>query len=358
MKNDAKIIDLVIRLFFLGLLLFAGFTLLRPFLTMILWGAILAIAWYPLFLWLKKLLAGRAKLAAVLLTLLCLGIIIGPVSAIAAVLAGNLRTLAEYIDTGAAVIPPPPTDVATWPLIGERIASLWQQASDNTGQFLQRFEPQLKELGKISLSLATSTGLTVLKFIVSILIAAALTLSAKNLTHLMNRLAEKIAPGRGIALASLTASTVRNVSRGIIGVAIIQSLLIGIGLVTVGTPAAGLLTFLTLILGILQIGPGLIVLGALIHAWVTLPNSIALLFTIWMIPATLVDNFLKPILMGRGLPIPMVVILLGVFGGVIAYGIIGLFVGPVLLGLCYELVRAWIGEDSPEPVAHSHDQSI
>ncbi|MFM6059149.1 MAG: AI-2E family transporter, partial [Microcystis aeruginosa] len=157
MKNDAKIIDLVIRLFFLGLLLFAGFTLLRPFLTMILWGAILAIAWYPLFLWLKKLLAGRAKLATVLLTLLCLGIIIGPVSGIAAVLAGNLRTLAEYIDTGAAVIPPPPADVATWPLVGERIASLWQQASNNTGQFLQRFEPQLKELGKISLSLATST---------------------------------------------------------------------------------------------------------------------------------------------------------------------------------------------------------
>jgi hypothetical protein len=161
-----------------------------------------------------------------------------------------------------------------------------------------------------------------------------------------------------MALASLTASTVRNVSRGIIGVAIIQSLLIGIGLVTVGTPAAGLLTFLTLILGILQIRPGLIVLGALIHAWVTLPNSIALLFTIWMIPATLVDNFLKPILMGAGLP--------SSHGGDSAGGVRGSdrlwdywFVRlPVLLGLCYELVRAWIGEDSSEPVANSHDQSV
>jgi predicted PurR-regulated permease PerM len=280
------------------------------------------------------------------------------VSGIAAVLAGNLRTIAEYIDTGAAVIPPPPADVATWPLIGEQIASLWQQASDNTGQFFQRFEPQLKELGKISLTLATNTGLTVLKFIVSILIATALTLSAKSLTRLMNRLSEKIAPSRGIALAQLTASTVRNVSRGIIGVAIIQSLLIGVGLVAVGTPAAGLLTLLCLLLGILQIGPILIVLGAVVHAWVTLPNFTALLLTIWMVPATLVDNFLKPILMGRGLPVPMVVILVGVFGGVIAYGIIGLFLGPVLLSLCYELVRAWISDDSPEKEANSNDNQL
>jgi predicted PurR-regulated permease PerM len=358
MENDTKIIDLVIRLFFLGLLLFAGFTLLRPFVTMILWGAILAIAWYPIFLWLKNLLGGRGKLSAALLTLICLAIIIGPVSGIAAVLAGNLQTFAEYINTGALVIPPPPADVAEWPLIGERIANLWQQASGNTEQFLQRFEPQLKELGKISLTLATSTGLTLLKFIVSIIIAAALTLSAKNITRFLGRLSEKIAPGRGIALANLTASTVRNVSRGIIGVAIIQSLLIGIGLVAVGTPAAGLLTLLSLLLGILQIGPGLIVLGAIVHAWVTLPNSIALLFTLWMIPATLVDNFLKPILMGRGLPVPMVVILVGVFGGVIAYGIIGLFVGPVLLSLCYELVRAWISEENLDKATNINDNQI
>jgi predicted PurR-regulated permease PerM len=358
MENDSKIIDLVIRLFFLGLLLFAGFTLLRPFVTIILWGAILAIAWYPIFLWLKNILGGRGKLAAALLTLLCLAIIIGPVSAIAAVLAGNLQTLAEYISTGALVIPPPPDDVANWPLIGERITNLWQQASGNTEQFFQRFEPQFKELGKISLTLATSTGLTVLKFFVSILIAAALTLSAKNLTRFLGRLSEKIAPGRGIALANLTASTVRNVSRGIIGVAIIQSLLIGIGLVAVGTPAAGLLTLLTLLLGILQIGPGLIVLGAIVHAWATLPNSTALLLTLWMIPATLVDNFLKPILMGRGLPVPMVVILVGVFGGLIAYGIIGLFVGPVLLSLCYELVRAWISEERTEKVTNINDDEL
>lgn len=348
MENDSKIIDLVVRLFFLGLLLFAGFTLLRPFVTIFLWGAIIAIAWYPIFLWLKKFLGGRSKLAAVLLTLLCLAIIFGPVSAIAAVLAGNLRAISEHLIPGAPVIPPPPSNLATWPVIGERLSQLWQQASNNTGAFLQRFEPQFKELGKISLTLATSTGLTLLKFIVSIIIAAVLTLSARDQIRTLNRLSEKLAPGRGTALAKLTASTVRNVSRGIIGVAIIQSLLVGIGLVAAGIPAAGLLTLLGLLLTILQIGPGLIILGAIIYAWAMLPHTTAVLLTIWMIPATLVDNFLKPILMGRGLPVPMVVIIVGVFGGVIAYGIIGLFVGPVLLSLCYELVRVWVGEDSPE----------
>jgi predicted PurR-regulated permease PerM len=355
MENNARIIDLVVRLFCLGLLFFAGYTLLRPFVTVILWGAILAIAWFPLFLWLKSLLRGRSQLATVILTLLGIGIIVGPVSAIAAVLAGNLRTLADYLATGAPVVPPPPASVADWPVIGDRLSVLWGQASTNLGAFAHRFEPQLKELGTTSLALAASTGMTVLKFIISIIIAGVLTLNGAILTQGINRLSERIAPGRGTALAMLSASTVRNVSRGIIGIALLQSLLIGIGLVAAGIPAAGLLTILCLLLSIIQIGPGIIVLGAIVFAWSTLGSLTALLFTLWMIPATLIDNFLKPILMARGLPVPMVVILIGVFGGVVAYGIIGLFVGPVLLSLCYELVKAWINEDF-EPTSPGIDR--
>ncbi|PSF35009.1 AI-2E family transporter [Aphanothece hegewaldii CCALA 016] len=345
MQSDSKIIDLIVRLFLLGLLFFSGFSLLSPFLTVILWGAILSIACYPLFRLLKTVLKGRAKLTTVLLTLSGIAIIIGPVSAIGIVLGGNLRTLADYLATGAAAVPPPPTNLTDWPFIGERLSAIWTLASANIGEFLTRFEPQLKALGKFSFSLATDIGLLLFKFIVSIIIAGVFTLHAEGLIHGLNQLCEKIAPGRGPALAKLSASTVRNVSRGIIGIAILQSLLIGIGLIVAHIPAAGLLTLLCLLLTIIQIGPGLIVIGTLIFAWSTMNSSAALLLTLWLIPATLIDNFLKPILMARGLPVPMVVIIAGVFGGVIVYGIIGLFVGPVLLSLCYELVKAWINED-------------
>jgi predicted PurR-regulated permease PerM len=345
MTSDTKTINLVIRLFCLGLLFFWCFLLIRPFVTVLLWGGILAIAWFPIFLWLKSLLGGRANLAAVLRTLLCIGIIVGPVSAIAAILAGNLRTLAEHLATGGLVVPPPPASVAGWPVIGERLVTLWGQASANIGEFAGRFEPQLQQLAKTSLSIAASTGVTVLKFLVSIIIAGALTLDARNQSHWLTRFSERLAPGRGLALLKLSTTTVRNVSRGILGIAAIQSLLVGIGFVVAGIPAAGVLTLLCLLLAIIQIGPGLVVIPTLIFAWTTMEPSRALLLTLWMIPAMLVDNFLKPVLMARGLPVPMVVILVGVFGGVVAYGIIGLFVGPVLLGLAYELIRVWIGED-------------
>ncbi|MEB3311135.1 MAG: AI-2E family transporter [Snowella sp.] len=349
MEKDAKLITLIIRLLCLGLLFYWSFLLLRPFGTVILWGAILAIAWFPLFLRLKSLLGGRKKLAAALLMLVGVGIIIGPVSVLATLLVHNVQALAGKIEAGTPLIPAPPPSVATWPLIGDQLTSIWQLASVNMGELVNRYQPLLKELAKNSLFIATGVSITTLKFIVSIIIAGIITLDAKRLNRGIHQFAQRLVAERGEALINLTVSTVRNVTRGILGIAILQALLIGFGLVVFQIPAAGLWTFLSLILAIIQIGPGLIVLGCIIFAWSTMAFPSALLFTLWMIPTTLVDNFLKPILMARGLPVPMVIILLGVFGGVVVYGILGLFVGPVLLALAYELIKAWINED----VAHS-----
>ena len=150
----------------------------------------------------------------------------------------------------------------------------------------------------------------------------------------------------GEGFLDLATTTIRSVTRGIIGVAIIQTLMVGIGLILGKIPAAGLLTLLSLFLSIIQIGPGLIVFPAIIFAWSSMNVFAALLFTLWMISATLIDNILKPILMGQGLPVPIIVILIGVIGGTLAHGILGLFVGPVILILGYELIRAWINEDT------------
>ena len=346
MKNNLQSIDLIIRLFFLGLLAAWCFVLLRPFIALILWAAILAVALFPIFTYLKTRLGGRAKLAVTIITLIGIGIIVGPVSVMATVFVGDAQTFADSVAAGTVVVPPPPEGIATLPFIGEQINDIWQEAAVNLGNVLSRFEPQIKQLSQDLLLLAADTGLNILKFLLSIIIAAALMLNAEAIGRGLTRFLTKLSPDQGQAFLQLATSTVRNVTRGIIGVALIQTLLIGIGLIVAGIPGAGLLTLICLLLTIIQIGPGLIVLGTLIFAWSTMSTLGALLFTIWMLPASLIDNFLKPILMASGLPVPMLVIFIGVIGGTLAHGIVGLFVGPVILSLGYELIRAWTNSDS------------
>ena len=345
MGNNLRAIDLAIRLFVLGLLAAWCFILLRPFLAIVLWAAILAIALWPIFLWLKAFLGGRAKLAVTLITLLGIGIIIGPVSFMATVLVSNVQSFAASVAAGTLVVPPPPEGIATWPLIGEPLNDIWQEAAANLGDVLSRFEPQLKEFTKSLLLLSADMGLTILKFLLSIIIAAGLMLNAEGIALGLTRFLTRLTPTHAQDFLKLTAATIRNVTRGVIGISLLQSLLIGIGLTVAGIPAAGLLALLCLFLTIIQIGPGLVVIPTLIFAWSTMNTLGALLFTVWMIPATLIDNVLKPILMASGLPVPMLVIFIGVLGGTLAHGILGLFVGPVILSLGYELMREWINGD-------------
>ena len=346
MSNNFKVIDIVIRISVLGLLSFWCFTLLRPFIVIVIWSTILAIAFYPIFLWLKALMGGRAKLAITLITLVSIGVIIGPVSLIAKALVDNAQSLAESITTGTLVVPPPPENIQHLPLLGEPLNNIWQLASVNLKEALKILEPQLKELATKLLGIAAGIGLALLRFLLSIIIAAPLMLNTEALNRNLTRVITRLTPTQGQDFVKLASSTLRNVIRGVIGVSAVQTLLIGIGLIVAGIPVAGILTLLCLVLTIIQIGPGLVVLPTLIFAWSTMNTLTALLLTIWMIPATLIDNFLKPILMARGLPVPMLVILMGVFGGTITYGIIGLFIGPVILALGYELMRAWISADS------------
>ncbi|ELS00518.1 putative permease [Xenococcus sp. PCC 7305] len=346
MENNLKSIDLVIRIFVLGLVAAWCFILVRPFIALVLWASILAIALFPLFLWLKSLLGGRAKLSATLITLIGIAIIIGPVSFIATVLVSNIQTLAENVSAGTLVVPPPPEGVATWPFIGESVNNIWQEAAVNLGAVLDKFGPQIKGITKSLLLLSANTGLTILKFIASLIISALLMLNAEGITRGLTRFMTRLSPNQGQAFLQLAAATVRNVTRGVLGIAILQNLLIGIGLTVGGIPAAGLLSLLCLFLTVIQIGPGLIVIATLFFAWSNMSTLSAILFTLWMIPAMLVDNVLKPILMASGLSVPMLVILIGVLGGTFAHGIVGLFIGPVTLSVGYELINSWINSDS------------
>jgi predicted PurR-regulated permease PerM len=344
MESSSKIVTFIIRLLVVGFLLGWCILLIRPFLLITIWSIILAIAAYPVFLWLKNRIGGRSNLAAALMAIGGIAIIIGPVSLIGSITLHNAQTLMESLEAGTFVVPPPPQDLASWPLVGETLNGIWQRASVNLDSVISQFKPQIKDFAKVFLVQVTNVSVTLLKFIISIIVAAVLIIYAKVLNQGLKNFLTRLSPERGEEFIQLMANTIRSVTRGIIGVAIIQTLMIGIGLVVAGIPAAGILTLACLFLTIIQIGPGLIVLGTIIFAWSNMSFLTALLFTLWMVPATLVDNVLKPILMGQGLPVPIVVILLGVIGGTLAHGIVGLFVGPVILILGYELTRAWMNE--------------
>jgi predicted PurR-regulated permease PerM len=160
----------------------------------------------------------------------------------------------------------------------------------------------------------------------------------------VNRFARRLASGRGQDFVELTGATIRAVSRGVIGISALQAFLAGVGFVAAGIPAASLLTSAVLILGIIQIGPSIVIIPLIIWSWFAMEPLAAALFTVYMVPVNLLDNVLRPLVMGRGLDTPILIILIGVIGGTLSYGITGLFLGPIVLAVIWELFSAWIRE--------------
>ncbi len=334
--------DVVIRLALVALIVFWSFLLLRPFIAILVWAAILSIALYPFYLWLERVLGGRSTVASFLLTVFALVVILGPVSAIAAALVKNLSGIAAGILEGTVTVPPPPPYVAGWPLVGERLSAFWQDASVELGQTLASIAPQLKETAHKLLGVIGNIGVGALQFIVAIIIAGFTYSRAAGIQEFLKNFAARIAPVRGEGFVDLASGTVRSVARGVVGISLTQSILFGVGALVADIPLAGLWTFVVLILSIVQLGPGLVILPVIIYAWSSMDTLSAVILTAYMVPVMLLDNVLKPIVMGRGLPVPMLVIFIGVIGGTITHGLIGLFVGPIVLALAYELGRVWI----------------
>jgi predicted PurR-regulated permease PerM len=343
--------DVAIRLTLVALVVYWSFLLLRPFIAILIWAAILSVALYPIYLWLKRILGGRSTVAAILLTLLALIVILGPISALGAALVENLSSIAVGISDGTVKVPPPPPSVADWPIIGKELSAFWQTASQELGETLASIEPQLKAAALKLLELVGGVGLGVLQFTVAIFIAGFAYSRAAGVQDSLKTFADRAAPHMGADFVDLASGTVRSVARGVVGISLIQAILFGLGALVAGIPLAGLWTFAALILAIVQVGPGLVIVPVIIYAWSTMDTAGAAILTVYLVPVMLLDNVLKPMVMGRGLPVPMLVIFIGVIGGTMTHGLIGLFVGPIVLSLGYELARAWIQMGGPAPEA-------
>ena len=344
-QTTTTFIEVAIRLGVLALLLYWSLILVRPFISIVVWSAVLAVALYPLFDWTSFHLGGRRRLAAVLITILSLLVVIGPATWLGLGLIDSFRLISERLDASALAIPPPLEAVKDWPVVGNPIYEFWDLASTNLSAALAKIIPQLKPLGGRLLRVGADTGLGIVKFLVSIIIAGFLFSPAPAIVDALKKLSRRLNPTRGEEFLDQAAATIRAVSRGVIGISVLQALLAGIGLMVVGIPQASLITFAVLVFGIIQIGPSIVLIPVIIWSWTILDTTPALLFTAYMIPVNLLDNFLRPVVMGRGLKTPTLVILIGVIGGTIAYGITGLFLGPIVLAVIWELLAAWIREN-------------
>jgi predicted PurR-regulated permease PerM len=343
--SGGEIIQLALRLGLLAFLVYWSFVLVRPFIPILVWSMVLTVALYPPYNWLSAQLGDRPRLAAAVITLINLAIVIGPVTWLGYGVIDGLQDFARQLGAGALVIPTPPEGVKAWPVVGTQVYELWDHASTNLRVALKEVAPHLKPLAGPMLAFAGSAGLGTLKFVASVVLSGFLFHYGPGLVATVNRIQARLVTQRSQDFVALAGLTIRTIAQGVIGVAVLQSLLAGIGLKLAGVPHAGVLAFLVLVLAIVQIGSAIIVFPVIIWIWATKDFAVALLLTIYLLVVGLADNVLKPILMGRGLNTPMLVIFIGVLGGMLAHGILGLFVGPIILAVTWELTMAWIREE-------------
>jgi len=336
-------IEAAIRLGLLLLLAAWCFMIVYPFIGPVMWGVIIAVAIYPLFLKLKSALGQRNKLAAVVYTLLALAFLITPTLMITDSVIESSQAISERYEQGQLHIPPPEESVKGWPLVGEKLHALWSQASTNLQGTIEKYEPQLKQAGEKIIAIAAGAGSGILQFVISIIISGILVANAPGAYNITLKTFSRLTNHKqGEMFTRLSRDTIRSIAQGVLGIAVIQALLSAVGMYVMDVPAWGLWTLMILVLAIAQLPPLLILGFVIAYVWSVAETTPAVIFTIYALIVSGSDSFLKPLLLGRGLKTPMLVILLGAIGGMIMSGIIGLFIGAVILALGYELFMQWL----------------
>ena len=329
-----------LRVGFVALLLVWSFEIVKPFLLVVLWGVIIAVAIYPSFKKLAKILGAREKLSATLITLVALLMLIVPSLLFINSAVDGLGNLSKKMEAGTIKIPPPKENVAEWPIIGKPVYDVWKLTATNLDAAITKFEPQIKAFAPKVFSIASNLGTTVLLFMISIIIAGALLTKAELSEKAAGSVFRTLIGKQGKEFVRLSIAIIRSVVQGVLGVAAIQSLLGGIGIWAVGIPAPGLWALIILFFAIMQLPP-LLILGPLaIYAFTFAGTTPAIIFLVWSIIVSASDAFLKPLFLGRGVDVPMLAVLLGAIGGMIMSGIIGLFVGAVVLAITYKVFEA------------------
>jgi predicted PurR-regulated permease PerM len=322
-----------------------------PFLNLTVWSIILAITMYPVHQWIARRIGRKQGLASVILVILGVSLIVIPTWLLMNSFADSIHRFVGAVQQNTLQVPPPREGVKNWPIVGKNIYETWSKARDDLPGLVQSMQPKTGDLALGALSVVASIGRGMLLFLASFVVASIIMAYGGSAERSGRAIFSRVAgPSRGESLAKLSIATIRAVAQGVIGVAAIQALLIGLALLLAGIPVAGVLAIIALILGIAQVPALLITLPVIIYIWASghYSTGAAILHTIILLLAGMADNILKPMMLGRGVDVPMPVILFGALGGMAGGGILGMFVGATALALGYEIFLNWVGTQNSD----------
>ncbi|MEM9251120.1 MAG: AI-2E family transporter [Planctomycetota bacterium] len=348
-------VEIAVSLLLLALLVIECYLIVNPFISFIAWGAIIAVSLNTPFLKLEATVGGRKKALAIF-TIVGLAIVIVPAVLFVETMVQSVGNIKGQLDSGEFNVPEPRESVQTWPVVGEKIYSNWVAASTNLEGWLGENSEQLKAATSTVLSKLAGAGLAVLQFVLATLIAAAMLANAGAAEGATRKFFRRVVgEDQADGMMTLTISTIRSVAVGVLGIAFIQAVAGGIGMVAVGVPAAGLLALIILVVAIAQLPPWLVLLPVIVYVFSYQSTPVAVVFAVWSLIVSFADMALKPLFLGRGVEAPMPVILIGAIGGMLTSGIIGLFVGAVVLAVGYKLFQAWMNE-GVEPITDAAEE--
>ena len=340
-RFQKRAIDTMLRITLLVGLLSWCILILWPFIIPVVWGIVIAIALHGPFARFSRAIGDKPKRAAALMTLVALTVLLVPTWLFLSSITHSFVSVAKDLAAGTVTLPPPPEGTAELPLVGEKLEAAWLGAIENTQEALKDAAPQLKKLGEWLLGAVAGLALGALQFAFSLILAGVFLATAQGGTRTANRVAGRLLGDGGGDLVDLTAKTIRSVAKGVIGVAAIQAALAGLGMAFASVPGAGAWALVIMIIAIIQLPPLLVLGPMMVYVFSASSTTVAVVFMIWSLLVGMSDTFLKPMLMGRGVDVPMLVILVGALGGMMTQGILGMFLGAVVLAVGYQFFMAW-----------------
>ena len=344
-RASSRLLDVLIRAGLIGVLAVLCYIIFAPFLALMAWAIILAVTLYPLHRSLAQRIGGKQGLAATLVVLAGLLLIVTPSALLMNSFGSSIYDLARAVQHNTLDIPAPREGIKEWPIAGNKIYDTWSRAHTDLPGLVERLQPKIGELARKALLAVASIGIGMLQFLASFIVAGVLMAYGEAGSRGSRAIFERIIDReRGEPFARLCTATIRAVAQGVIGIAFVQAILVGLALLLAGVPWAGVLAMITLVLSIAQVPALIVILPAVAYIWSSgnYGHGAAIAYTVILLLSGMADNVLKPLMLGRGVDAPMPVILLGALGGMATGGILGMFVGATLLALGYQIFMNWV----------------
>jgi predicted PurR-regulated permease PerM len=349
---SARLLDIMIRAGLIAALAALCLVVFAPFLTLIAWAIVLAVVLFPLHRRFAKRIGGREGLAATLIVAAGIIVLVVPTAILMNSFGTTVKGLVDSVQNDTLQIPAPPDGVQGWPLVGPKIHGAWSKAADDLPALVRSMQPKIGELARKALSIVANIGFGVLKFLAALIVAGILMAYGQSGAEAGRAIFSRLVGSeRGESFQKLATGTIRGVAQGVIGIAFVQAILVGLALLLAGVPGAGVLAAITLVLSIAQVPALLVILPVVAWIWMSgnYGTGAAILHTVILLLAGMADNILKPLMLGRGVDAPMPVILLGAIGGMASGGILGMFVGATILALGYQIFMRWVSGDEKRP---------